>query len=79
MENHPELAEKYRKMIEVFPFYQITILSKTITSYLTIIEYWAHCTMSVDMTGVATVQEALVRSIVRADNTAASSQVTAVP
>ncbi len=39
----------------------------------------AHCTMSVDMTGVATVQEAFVRSIVRAGSTAASSQVTAVP
>ena len=38
-----------------------------------------YCTISVDITGVATVQEAFVRSIVRAGNTAASSQVTAVP
>ena len=37
------------------------------------------CTMSVEMTGVATFQEAFVRSIVMAGNTAASLQVTAVP
>ena len=38
-----------------------------------------YSTMSVDMTGVATVHSAFVRSTVRAGNTAASSQVTAVP
>ena len=38
-----------------------------------------YCTISVDMTNVATVHMAFVRSIVTAGNTAASSQVTAVP
>lgn len=37
------------------------------------------CTMSVDMTGVATVHSAFDKSMVMAGNTAASSQVTAVP